>query len=179
MKLSDQKRIDGGSGAGDFPASGEFESTLRLIASLPAPERLAERVQAGLHATPIAGSARILAWPAALRRQNGWLQSSLARSAAAAAIAAVVAGGGWGVYSRVQPKQSNRAITVSPRLAAPGGFSSAGAMRTPQTLNGPVVAQLATAAPKTAKVAGKPAVKTPVHRGKSASAKKAVAPTTR
>ncbi|MGA3009500.1 MAG: hypothetical protein ABSD72_04500 [Terracidiphilus sp.] len=175
MNLSNQKRIDGKS------ESGEFESTLRLIASLPAPEGLTERVQAGLSAANGASGSRtrVLAWPAALRSQNGWLQSSLARSAAAVAIAAVVVGGGWGVYSRVQPKQLNRAITVSPRIASQGGFSSAGAMRTPQTLNGPEVVHPATIGTQTAKVARKAVTPMPVRRGKSASGKKAAAPATR
>jgi hypothetical protein len=61
------------------------------------------------------------------------------RSAAAAAIVFVVVGGGWGVYSRVQQPQAAKVITMPARVAAPGGFSNAGAMRTPNTLNGPVV----------------------------------------
>jgi hypothetical protein len=61
------------------------------------------------------------------------------RSAAAAAIVFVVAGGGWGIYSRVQKPQSATVI-VMPHPGAPGGFSNAGAMHTPKTLNGPVVA---------------------------------------
>ena len=178
MNSSTQKRFAGRTGPGGFSASGEFESTLRLIASLPAPEGLAERVQAGLEAAPAAGRARILAWPAALRLENGWLQSSLARSAAAAAIAAVVAGGGWGVYSRVQFNQPQRGIAL-PHLAAPGGFSSAGAMRTPQTLNGPMAARPGTIGTQAAKAAGKAVVQTPVRRGKIATGKKAVAPTGR
>jgi hypothetical protein len=173
MNLSSQKRFSGKADAG------EFETTLRLIASLPAPEGLAERVQAGLKAAPCAaaGNARILAWPKALRLENGWWQSSLARSVAAAAIAAVVAGGGWSVYSRVQMNQAERAI-VLPRVAAPGGFSSAGAMRTPQTLNGPAAARPVTVGTQAAKADGKPA-QTPVRRGKIAPGKKAVSPTTR
>ena len=178
MSFSNQKRIDARTEAGGFPASGEFESTLRLLASLPSPEGLAERVQAGLRAAPAAGGARILAWPAALRLESGWLQSSLARSAAAAVIAAVVAGGGWGVYSRVQLNQAQRGIAL-PRVVMPSGFSSAGAMRTPQTLNGPVVARPGTIGPQVANVAGKPAAQTPVRRGKIAKDKKVVAPTTR
>jgi hypothetical protein len=179
MNSSTQKRFAGRTGSGGFRASGEFESTLRLIASLPAPEGLAERVQAGLRTAPAAasgaatGRTRILAWPAALRLENGWLQSSLARSAAAAAIAAVVAGGGWGVYSRVQLTQPQRGIAL-PRVAAPGGFQGAGAMRTPQTLNGPVAARTVTVGTQATKAAGKP-TQTPVHRGKSAAARKAVA----
>jgi hypothetical protein len=71
------------------------------------------------------------------------------RSAAAAAIVFVVAGGGWGIYSRVQPALLSGARAVPVHVASPGaGFSSAGAMRTPQTLNGPVVpAPAATAKP--------------------------------
>jgi hypothetical protein len=173
MNSSDQSPFAGSSG------SGEFESTLRMIASLPAPAGLAERVEAGLRAAPrtTAGRARVLAWPVALRLENAWVHSSLARSAAAAAIAFVVIGGGWGVYSRVQPAQPAR--FVAPLRAAPqGGFSSAGAMRTPQTLNGPVAVQPATArpvaaTPLSAKPAAKPAVEKPLLPGKTAPAKKA------
>ena len=65
------------------------------------------------------------------------------RGAAAAAIVFVVVGGGWGVYLRVQPVQAPKVIAM-PRVSAGGGFSSAGAMRTPQTLNGPVLVTPAT-----------------------------------
>jgi hypothetical protein len=179
MNFSDQSPYAGSSG------SGEFESTLRMIASLPVPEGLAERVEAGLRAAPrtAEGGARILAWPVALRLENAWVHSSLARSAAAAAIVAVVIGGGWGVYSRVQPAQPARAITVPLHTSAQSGFSSAGAMRTPQTLSGPVVAPSATAHPVTATpLSAKPAAKhvaqvkqTPLNPGKAAAAGKAVA----
>ncbi|MGA2349133.1 MAG: hypothetical protein ABSF70_01760 [Terracidiphilus sp.] len=156
---------------------GEFEETLRLIASLPAPEGIEERVQARLDVMPHAGSlttsasARILRWPVALSPANGWMQSSLARAAAAAAIVAVVIGGGWGVYSHVQPAQSARSTTVLPHSAGQGGFSSAGAMRTPQTLNRPVVINLeaapsVTVAPQPVKPAVKPAPKTPPDQAK-------------
>jgi hypothetical protein len=165
------------------------EKTLRLIARLSAPEGLEERVQAGLHAAPrtasgtVLGKARILAWPVALCLDNAWMRSSLARSAAAAAIVAVVVGGGWGVYSRVQQPQPARAVTIPPRVSAQGGFSSAGAMRTPQTLNGPIVEHPAVAHPATAtsqqtvKPAAKPVVQSaqnPLHRGKSAVANKSI-----
>ena len=63
------------------------------------------------------------------------------RGAAAAAVVFVVAGGGWGIYTRVQPSQPAKVIVMPPRAGAGGGFSSAGAMRTPQTLNGPLVAE--------------------------------------
>ncbi|MGA3045945.1 MAG: hypothetical protein ABSD67_04945 [Terracidiphilus sp.] len=113
----------------------DFEETLRLIAKLPAPEGLEERVKAGVHARQLSlpRSARILDFPA-LRPGSNWM-----RSAAAAAIVFVVVGGGWGVYSRVQQPQAAKVIVMPPRVAAPGSFSNAGAMRTPTTLNAPVV----------------------------------------
>jgi hypothetical protein len=118
--------------------SGSAEATLRLIAKLPAPAGLEDRVHAGLlsslsvhpHATQ--RTARVLSWPATARAGSSWM-----RSAAAAAIVFVVAGGGWGIYSRVQQPQSAKVI-VLPHGSAPGEFTNAGAMRTPKTLNGPV-----------------------------------------
>jgi hypothetical protein len=157
------------------------EETLRLIARLSAPEGLEERVQVGLRAKgTVPGRARILQWPMALRLDNAWMQSSLARMAAAAAIVAVVVGGGWGVISRVQPAQPARAIAIPPRVSPQSGFSSAGAMRTPQTLNRPIVevpavAHPAAAAPIAAKAAGKGAAQTPVRHGKGAAAHKSIA----
>jgi hypothetical protein len=158
------------------------EETLRLIARLSAPEGLEERVQVGLRAASrtTLGSTRILQWPMALRLDNAWMQSSLARTAAAAVIVAVVVGGGWVVSSRVQPAQPARAIAIPPRVSVQGSFSNAGAMRTPQTLNGPVVepsanAHPAAAAPSETKPAGKAAAHTPVRHGKSAAAHKFIA----
>ena len=156
-------------------SSGNYEETLRLIAQLSAPEGLEERVQAGLRTATSkdSGRARILHWPMALRLENAWMQN-LARAAAAAAIVTVVVGGGWGISSRFQPAQPSSAVAVPPHSAGQsgqigqGGFSGAGAMRTPQTLNGPVVAHPATVAPQTAK----PAVKTSVQHGKPTAAKK-------
>ncbi|MGA3160288.1 MAG: hypothetical protein ABSC77_03650 [Terracidiphilus sp.] len=151
--------------------SGEFEETLRLIAGLSAPEGLEERVQAGLRtaASEASGRVRILRWPVALRLENVWMQN-LVRAAAAAAIVAVVVGGGWGISSRFQPTQPSSAIAVPPHGNSQGGFSSAGAMRTPQTLNGPVVAPPATAALET----NKPAGKTQTRHRKHAAAKKGI-----
>jgi hypothetical protein len=111
---------------------GTVEATLRLIATVPAPEGLEDRIQASLAAAT--RTARVLPWPVALRSDHGWI-----RAAAAAAIVFVVLGGGWGVYSRVQPGMQSGARVVPIRVASPAsGFSSAGAMRTPQTLNGPI-----------------------------------------
>jgi hypothetical protein len=137
-----------GSGPGSGPGAGEAETTLRLIAGLPAPEGLEERVKAGLHQVSHEAprSASLLHWPLATRldpshagsMRLGWMQSTFARSAAAAAIVLVVAGGGWEVYSRIQPAQEPKAI-VLPAVAGHGGFSSANAIRTPRTLNGTVL----------------------------------------
>jgi len=111
---------------------GSGDETLRLIASLPAPAGLEGRVHRALHVR--SGQARVLGWPKRLNPQTGWM-----RSAAAAAIVFVVVGGGWGVYTRVAHNQPARIIVMPARMPAAGGFSSLGAMRTPQTLPGPVI----------------------------------------
>ena len=135
------------SGSADNILSSPGEDTLRLIANLPAPEGLEARVHAGLRAAPRRG--RVLAWPRALHPENGWI-----RTAAAAAIVFVVAGGGWGIYTRVQQNQPAKVIVMPLRVPAAGGFSSAGAIRTPETLPGPTVTRSTkaiTAQPKTAR----------------------------
>lgn len=124
-------------------AGRQAEATLRLIARLPAPGGLEDRVRQALSKAPPAG--RVLAWRVSRERwspegsRERWMQSSFARGAAAAAIVLAVGGGGWGVYSRVHPAQTQRVIVMPLRVGVPGGFSSAGAMRTPQTLNRPVI----------------------------------------
>lgn len=121
-------------------ASGAAETTLRLIARLPVPDGLADRVQARVREEQEKAShaTKVLPWPADDGSAQHRMPGNLVRRAAVAAIVFVVVGGGWGVYSRVQPP-ATRVIVMPPRVAAPGGFSSAGAMRTPRTLNGPVV----------------------------------------
>ncbi len=121
------------------------EDTLRVIASLPAPEGLEERVHDALRTAPRQG--RVLAWPLVLRSDAAWV-----RATAAAAIVMVVAGGGWGVYSRIQPWQPAKAPAVPAKMGAVGEFSGAGAMRSPQTLKPPVVSlQPKSAKPHTAR----------------------------
>ena len=163
--------------------SGEFDETLRLIARLSAPEGLEERVQAGLRTEASSGRARILRWPEALRLENAWVQN-LARAAAAAAIVAVVVGGGWGISSRVQPAQPSSAVAIPLHGAGQTGFSSAGAMRTPQTLNGPIIAAPAAAHPATTpqaqtKAAANVHAKTHARQVKPLPAKNLITPTTR
>jgi len=136
-KEDDSYRVPGAEGA---------EATLRLIATVPVPQGLEDRVKAGLQAAPQTG--RVLHWPSMPLSGGRWMRSTAARAAAAAAIVFVVAGGGWGVYSRVQPAQSPKVIAMPQRVNTPGGFSNAGAMRTPQTLNGPVLAHPVEETPK-------------------------------
>lgn len=153
MNPANQKNLCANS-SGTSGQRNSYEQTLRLLATIPVPQGLAERVQAGLRSTP--RQKRVLAWPAAFKPDSNWM-----RAAAAAAIVTVVGGGGWGVYSRVQPASPSRAIVMPSHLAAPGGFSNAGAMRTPQTLNGPQVTQpVPVATPQPAKAA----VKTPEQK---------------
>ena len=130
--------MNAGSG---FVEQGEAEKTLRLIANLPAPEGLAERVRGGLHAgrnVESRADGRVLQWPArtASSRLTGtreWL-----RSAAAAAIVCVVAGGAWWIYSSV-PAAAGSAVAAPVHVRPAGGFSSASAIHTPDTLKGPVL----------------------------------------
>ena len=131
-----------------------IDETLRRLAKLPAPAGMEDRIQVGLqsvlHAAP--RKTPVLAWPASTFSKQIWLQSAALRTAAAAAIVCVVLGGGWSVYSRVQPAQTAKGIVQPERVAAPGGFSNAGAMR--QTLNGPLLAHPTT-------VLQKPEIKSP------------------
>jgi hypothetical protein len=112
------------------------EETLRMIASLPAPAGLEDRMKAGLRAAPQRG--KVLAWP--FRSAGGWKQTAGMRVAAAAAIVLAVAGGGWKVFSHIQIAPVPSAL-VEPQLPnGAGRFSTAGAMHVPQTVEGPVVA---------------------------------------
>jgi len=145
------------------------EETLRLIATLPAPEGLEDRIKARLESTP----RRVLFWP--LDWPGGAvMHGSAVRAAAAAAIVFVVAGGGWGIYTRVQPAARSNVMAMPPRVNPAGGFSSAGAMRTPQTLNGPVVTHQVNEAPAPTKemLSGAPAMEKS-HRTKATQRKQA------
>ena len=128
---------DSNSGAEAARDAGSAEATLRLIASLPAPDGLERRVIEGLHSVP--RSRRVVGWPEMLRPSENWF-----RAAAAAAIVFVIAGGGWGIYTRVQP---STAVVTPLQVNPSGGFSNAGAIRTPQTVPAPVVVQPAPAQP--------------------------------
>lgn len=130
--------MNAGSG---FVEQSEAEKTLRLIASLPAPEGLAERVRGGLHAGRNAGSradGRVLQWPARMASSNLAGAREWLRSTAAAAIVCVVAGGAWWIYSSVPPTAGS-AVAAPVHVRPAGGFSSASAIHTPDTLKGPVL----------------------------------------
>jgi hypothetical protein len=129
------------------------DETLRLIANLPTPDGLEDRVHAALHSAPRRG--RLLAWPQSLRPSYAWM-----RTAAAAAIVFIVAGGGWGVYSRVQKGLPAKTVAMPARSSAPGGFSGASAIRTPQTLNAPALIQPAKTHPLPRKALKKAASRT-------------------
>ena len=117
--------------------SGPAEETLRLIAALAAPDGLADRVQMRLRTAP--RKTRLFQWPVHLM-PSGYAGSQMLRVAAAVLIVCTVVGGSWGMYWHVQPAASAAgAAPVPARLGNSGGFSSAGAMRKPDTLNGPVL----------------------------------------
>jgi hypothetical protein len=115
------------------------EETLRLLATLPVPEDLVDRVQARLAATP----PRSFLSGSYLFGRNGWMFSPIfsqgLRACAAAAIVLLVAGGGFVLYSHVQPSPTAKVIEMPARVGNSGGFSNANAMRTPDTLKGPVL----------------------------------------
>jgi hypothetical protein len=114
---------------GANPTAG-YEATLHAVTHAPTPEGLEKRVHAALKRAP--QQARVLEWPGG---SIGWM-----RGAAAAAIVMVVAGGGWGVYRHAQQEAAKAVMAPAVQVApAAGGFSSAGAMRTPETVKGPAI----------------------------------------
>lgn len=118
-----------------------FDETLRLIAQAPVPAGLKERVhaaliEAGPHKAP---RGKVVAWPVANAPSPHWAGSGWMRAVAAAAIVVVVAGGGWGVYQRVEHPTAKVMVMPAPQPAMSGAFSSAGAIRTPQTVKGPAL----------------------------------------
>ncbi len=160
MNSNPAPRMDSANRTGCAPASStpdrSAEETLRLIAGLPAPEGLEARVKEALRTAPPAG--RVLAWPARIRAGiapgGHWR-----RAAAAAAIVFAVVGGGWGVLNRAGRSAAGQAAAAPAQLPAAGGFSAAGAVRTPQTLPGPAVKQPAQKVVTKKKTQKKPAAR--------------------
>ena len=155
---------------------GSAEETLRIIATLPAPEGLAERVHAGLRAAPPRTSTIVVPWPSVFRPQGNFV-----RGAAAAAIVCIVAGGGWRIYSHIPPPAGGVApnLMVMPQRPASGGFGAANARHVPQTLEGPVLVQHAMPGPQAENVkagsTAKPIPAGPKSRKKIAHAADATA----
>jgi hypothetical protein len=130
MSISSQNEFDRSFGAT------EAEMTLRLVATLPAPEGIEDRVKAALHTAP--RSTQVIRWPRAAGQI--WMHGSAMRAAAAAAIVIVVAGGGWEVYSHIHVAPTPAAIAAPPAISGSSGFSTAAGRRTPQTLERPTIA---------------------------------------
>jgi hypothetical protein len=116
----------------------DAEQSLRLIASLPAPVGIEDRVKSGLRGSPL--QTGVIAWPLSSPNRAGWAQVSYLRAAAAAAIVFVVAGVSWGVHARFGPAPAPAAEAVPQRIDGSGGLSPAGAKRTPKTVEGPRIA---------------------------------------
>jgi hypothetical protein len=108
---------------------GEADATLRLIAALPEPEGLVERVQGAVRADALRGGARVVEWPVRQNAGRGWL-----RGAAAAAIVSVVAGGAWWIYAGAAGAAGGSAVAAPVHVRPAGGFANAGAMHTPDTV---------------------------------------------
>lgn len=137
----------------------DAESTLRLIANLPAPRGIEDRVIARVRSAPHAGS--VLNFPSLLSPADNWM-----RAAAAAAIAFLVVGGGWGVYLRIQ--QGGVAVTI-PQASHSNGFSNAGAVRVPQTLQAPIVTEPSLVQPAADKAVKEPGKAEPPAKRKASS----------
>jgi len=105
--------------------AGSAEETLRIVAGLPAPEGLEDRV----HSRLWTGPRPVLNSSLSFNTRNGF--GGAMRFAAAAAIVCVVFGGGWGVYSRVQPGPDAHMIGMPAAGGPARGFSTAGSAHTP------------------------------------------------
>ena len=125
----------------------DLNNTLQLLAQAPLPEGLNDRLKAALHKASAEAPQRgkVIAWPSAPEEATATGQPQTVgvrwmRLAAAVLIAAAVFASGWGVAWHQE--SANSAVAPKAPLVRPlpaGGFSSAGAMRTPQTIEGPVV----------------------------------------
>lgn len=173
MSELERGRVENGAEVGHMDER-SVDETLRMIARMPAPVGLEERVKAKLALAEMPG--RVLAWPRVggaerVGPSSVWVRSGWARGAAAAAISLVVVGGGWGIYARVGPTQSAKGGAL-PHAQPSGTFSEAGAMRRPQTLTGPVVAGSEHKGPDVLKPVGQPTLqskKTGTTQGAEAS----------
>jgi hypothetical protein len=101
----------------------EAEGTLRLVAQLPPPRELADRVHHRL-AAERANPVRRSFW-------SLWMPAQRFQFAAAAALALAVAGSTWGVY---HSKNGGHPVIPAPQAAPNSGFGTDGAVRVPPTL---------------------------------------------
>lgn len=155
-------------GFGGKNKASDAEETLRLLAHMPAPAGLEERVKNTLRMD--SGAANVVAWPSDYRLKRRWTQSTWARCAAAAAIVVVVAGGSWSVYPHREATPAPKAIALPHPVAH--GFENANAMRTPQTLQGPVLKKAPEKAVEPAKKAQRNGKSKP-HAGAKPATKRA------
>ncbi len=134
------------------------EETLRLVAQLPPPAELAERVHRRL---TFEGDA-----PVRRGFWSLWVPAQRVQFAAAAALVIAVAGPMWSVY-HAHPQiggSSTQAAPVPAPRALPGnsgGFGSAGAVRVPPTLHPIQVPTAPKKKPNPSRVLAKPSPKTP------------------
>ena len=131
MSLSTRNDFDRSASVADA------ERTLRVIAKLPAPEGIADRVKTRLHTAPRKAGA--IAWPSAVG-SGRWTQFAPIRAAAAAAIVMAVGGGAWELYTHIQIAPEPAALVAPLHTDGSRGLSAAGAVRKPKTLDGPVLA---------------------------------------
>jgi hypothetical protein len=138
------------------------EDTLRILAALPPPEGMVDRVQARLQTAPRFSTrfGGILPWPVSFA--PAWGYGGMARSAAAAAIVCLVAGGGWQIYSHVQTGPSAQ-ILVMPAPSGPArGFSIGGSVHTPDPVRTPAPARPLNSSPAISRpIISKPALSGP------------------
>lgn len=124
-------------------ASGDPEATLRLLAQLPPPEGLADRVHRNLAAAPDPAPAP--------RFWSLWLPAHRLQFAGAAVLVTAMAASSWTILESRRPT-SPAAKTAVPGTAADSGrsaFSSADAERHPATLKPIKVPSAVPPAPKT------------------------------
>lgn len=109
----------------------EPDETLRLMAKMPAPEGLEERVQRRVDAEMLRGEEqRHSVW-------SLWMPRRKLQFAGAAVLAAAVAGSAWSVYhgQRAAGNAAVKQAAPAPAKSAAGnGFTPAGAVAVPHTL---------------------------------------------
>lgn len=110
----------------------EAEETLRMVAKLPAPAGLEERVQRRLNAEPLGREVRRFSiW-------SLWMPGRKLQFAAAGVLATAVAISSWSVYhGRQQAANANaakQAVAAPAKSTAGSGFAPANAVAVPRTI---------------------------------------------